>query len=82
MLLLVCRANLFQQLSMHPMNQQESPCCHNLLTVTSSYHNNVTPIGALRAEKIAVAVWLCEFTIAFTASLGGGCECYSKYIEP
>ena len=55
--------------SLHPTKQGESPCCHILLTVLLSYHGKVTPIGALHAEKIAEAVFLYMFRIAFPASL-------------
>ena len=53
------------------MNQQESTCCHNFLTVTLSYHSKVTPIGELHVVKIAEAVLLYVFRIAFPASLLG-----------
>ena len=46
-----------------------SPCCHNLLRVTPSYHSKVTPIGALHTEQIAGAVLLYVFRIAFSTSL-------------
>ena len=34
-----------------------------------SYHSKVNPIGALRVERIAEAVLLCVFIIAFPAPL-------------
>ena len=37
--------------------------------VTPSYNSKVTPIGALHAEKTAVAVSLNVFRVAFPASL-------------
>ena len=46
------RDHLVAWLSGDPMNQQGSPSYHSFLTVTSSYHGKVTPIGALFAEKI------------------------------
>ena len=51
------------------MDQQVSPCCLNFLRVTESYHSKVTPIGALRTEKMAEAVLIHVFRIAFPASL-------------
>ena len=48
---------------------QVSPCYHSLLTFIQSYHGKVTPISAFHAEKIAVAVLLFVFRIAFPASL-------------
>ena len=51
------------------MNQQESPCCQNFMTVTQRNHSKVTPIGALHAEKIAEVVSLYASTIAFSLSL-------------
>ena len=53
------------------MDRQVSPCCPNFLTVTQSYHSKVTYVGALHAEKIAEAVLLYVFRIAFLASLLG-----------
>ena len=50
------------------MDQQVSPCYHSFLTVTQSFHSKVTPIGVLYAEKIAEAVLLYVFRIAFPAS--------------
>ena len=45
------------------------PTPSSFLTVTQSYYSKVTPIGALHAEKIAEAVLLYVFRIAFPASL-------------
>ena len=50
--------------SPHPLDQQWSPCCHNFLTVTASYHSKRTPICALHGKKIAEVVFLCVFKIA------------------
>ena len=52
MLLQIHRAKLLQLFSPHPMDQQGSPCCHNFMTVSQSYHSKVTPIGELNAKKI------------------------------
>ena len=51
------------------MNQQVSPCYHSFLAVTQRYNSKVTPIRELHAEKIAEAVLLYVFRIAFPASL-------------
>ena len=51
------------------MDQQVSPSYHTFLLVTPSYHSKVTPIGVLHAEKIAEAVLLYVFRLAFPASL-------------
>ena len=45
------------------------PCCNIYLTVTQNYNSNDTPIGALKSEKIAEAVFKCISIIAFLASL-------------
>ena len=50
------------------MDQQVSPSYHTFLTVTPSYPSQVTPNGALQAEKIAEAVLLSVFRIALPAS--------------
>ena len=50
------------------MDQHVSPSYHTFMMVTPSYHSNVIPIGALQAEKIAQAVLLYVFRIAFPAS--------------
>ena len=65
------KAKLLQQFSLHPMDQQESPCCHNFLTVTQSYHSSVTPVGTLHVEKISASFLLYIFGIKVTASLFG-----------
>ena len=57
-----------QAFSLHPMNQQMSPCYPSFLTVTESYDSKVTPIGALYAEKISEAVLLYVFRITIPAS--------------
>ena len=36
------RARQLQLFSPHPIDKQESPCCHTFLTVTQSYHSKVT----------------------------------------
>ena len=69
MLFQIQRGKLLQQFSPHPMDQQVSSCYHSFLTVTQSYHSQVTPIGAFHAEQIYEAVLLYVFRIAFTASL-------------
>ena len=69
MLFKIRKAKLLQILSPYPMNQQESPYCHKFLTVTSSYHSKVTPIGAIYAEKIDEALLLYVSKLAFPASL-------------
>ena len=51
------------------MDQQGSPCCHIFLTVIPSCHSKVIPIGTLHAEKIAEAVLLYVFKMAFPSSL-------------
>ena len=51
------------------MDQQGSPCCHNVLTISPSNHSKMNPVGHLGAEKLAEAVWLFVFKIAFPASL-------------
>ena len=51
------------------MDKQGSACCHNFLTVTPSYHSKVNPVGPLDAEKLAEAVLLYVFNIAFPAFL-------------
>ena len=52
----------------HSNDKQKSPCCHNFLTGTQTYHSKVTPIDMLHAEKIAEAVLLYVFPIAFPLS--------------
>ena len=47
------------------MDQQLSPCYYSILTVTPY---EVTPIGALHAEKIPEAILLYVFRITFPAS--------------
>ena len=54
---------------LHPIDQHGSPCCHNFLTANQNYHRQVTPIGALDAEKVAEAVFLYVSAIAFPASI-------------
>ena len=73
-------AKLLQPFPPHPMNQHKSPYCHNILTVSPSYHSKVTPIGKLLAEKIGKAFLLCIFTIEFTTSLfGHGLSCLQDW---
>ena len=55
--------------SLHPLNQQVSPCYHNFLPVTYSYHIKGTPCYALHGEKIAEADLLYVLRIALPASL-------------
>ena len=69
MLLYLRRRKLLQLFSLHTINQQVSPCYHRILTVTQSYQSNVTPIGELHTKKIAKAILLYVFRIAFPASL-------------
>ena len=54
-------AKLIQPFSLHPMDQQWSPWWNNFLTFPPSYHNKVTPISALHADKVAEAVWIYLF---------------------
>ena len=61
MIFLIHRGKLLQRFSLHPMNQQVSPCYYSFLTVTQSYQSKVTPIGLLHAEKIPEAVFLYVF---------------------
>ena len=42
---------------------------HAFLMVTPTYHSKVTPSGALHDEKIAEAVFLYVFVIAFPTPL-------------
>ena len=46
-----------------------SPYYHSFLPVTKGYHSKETPSNELHAEKIAEAVLLNVFRIAFEASL-------------
>ena len=46
------------------MDQQESPCDHNFLRVTPSYHSKVIHIYAMYAEKNTKVVLLNVITIA------------------
>ena len=69
MLFFIHKVKLLQLFSIHPIDQQCSPCCHNYLTFTQSYQCKVNPIVALHAEKIADLVLLYGFKIAFEVSL-------------
>ena len=51
------------------MDQQGSPCCHNFLTITKSYHSTVTLICTFHAEKITVALLLSVLRTSFPAPL-------------
>ena len=51
------------------MAEQEPPCCYDFLTVTSSYHIKLTPIGYLHAEKIAEVIFLTAFKIVLPVHL-------------
>ena len=55
--ILIHRAELIELISLHPIDQQGSPCCHNFLTLTPSYHSKVTSIGASTAKHIAKALF-------------------------
>ena len=63
------KSKLLHLFSPHPTNQQGSPCCHNFLTVISSYHSNVTSIGPLHSKKLCETVLLYVFRKSFQASL-------------
>ena len=63
------KAKSLQLFSLHPMYQQESPCCHNFLRFTQSPHSKETPISKMQNENIAEAILLLVITIAFPASL-------------
>ena len=51
------------------MDQQGSPCYHNFLLVTLSYHSKVNHVNPLYAEKLAEAGYLYVSIIGFPASL-------------
>ena len=61
MLFLIHKAKLLQLVSLHPIDQQGSPCCFNFLSGSPSYYSNVTHIDLLYDENIAEAVFLCVF---------------------
>ena len=68
MLFLIHRTSLLQLIYPHSLDQQGSPCCHSLLTVTPSYHSKGTLISALYADKIAERVLIYAFQIPFLVS--------------
>ena len=56
-------------ISPHMINQKGSTCCNTFLTVTPCYHSKMTLGGSLDAEKLAEAILLYVFNIAFPVSL-------------
>ena len=57
------REKLLPLFSPYPMDQQGSPCDHNFLTITPSYHSKVSSIDELYTVKIAEAVLLYVFKL-------------------
>ena len=57
------------------LEQESSPCYHTFLTVSPSYHSKMNLDSPLDSEKLAEAVLLYEFNMAFPAAL------FSKVME-
>ena len=68
-LFIIHGAQLMPPISLHPVDQQGSPCCPNFMTDTLSYHGKVNLVGALDAEKLAAAALLYLLLIGFPTSL-------------
>ena len=51
-LFIIHRAKLLLPISPHPMNQQRSPCCPNLLAVTLSYQSKVHQLPWYNNSKL------------------------------
>ena len=56
-------------ISWRPIVQQSSPCYHNFLKLTLSYHSKVNLVGPLDAMKKEQAGFIYVFKIGFPTSL-------------
>ena len=60
-------------ISLHPIDQQSSPCYHYFLTVTLSYQSKVKLAGSVEAENEAEAGFLFVYNKGFSAFRFGLC---------
>ena len=60
---------MFLLISLHSVDQHGSSCCGSLELLPGSYDSKVNPSSSLTTEKLAEAVLLYVFNIAFPAFL-------------